>query len=123
LRRAVELRWREHLAYLAGLDEVWALFGEPLIHADLADLLQKIERAILDLYEGLCRRGERFPLPERDEKSIDVVRSWIRWDDLRDPGIAGPDGGSAQSWIPPHMQKELDELEARLAEEVRAGKH
>ena len=89
LRRTVELRWRDVLAFRAVLAEIADLFGEPMVHNMLATPLDLIEAKVLELYQELCRRGERFPLPERDEERISLYRGWVRWEDLKEPGPSG----------------------------------
>jgi hypothetical protein len=119
-RRALELRWRELLAERVVLGELNDLFGESMVHHDLADLLDKVEAKILELYEALCRRGERFPLPERDEPRIASLREWVRWGDIG----SAEDGDvvrAAASWVPPHISDRLAAMEERLATELRAG--
>src|SRR6185312_2497174 len=74
---------RDLLAFRVVLAEVGDLFGEPMVHHMLATPLNLIEAKVLELYEALCRRGERLPLPERDEQRIALYRGWVRWDDLR----------------------------------------
>ena len=69
---------------------------------------------------GLCRRGERFPLPARDEERIAIYRAWVRWEDLKEPAAFGQ-SSDAVRWLPPGMQEQLEALEARLAEELRGG--
>ena len=120
LRRTVELRWRDVLALRAVLAEIGELFGEPMVHHALAAPLELIEAKVLELYEGLCRRGERFPLPGRDEERIALFRGWVRWEDMRAPETAGQPS-TTQPWMPPQMQEQLDALEARLADELRGS--
>jgi len=117
LRRTVELRCRDVLALRAVLAEIADLFGEPMVHHQLAAPLDLIEAKVLELYEGLCRRGESFPLPARDEERIALFRGWVRWDDMQAPEAPGQPG-TAQQWMTPQMQEQLDALEARLAEEL-----
>jgi len=75
---------------------------------------------VLGLYEELCRRGERFPLPGRDEERIALYRDWVRWDDMRAPETPGQPS-TTQRWMTPQMQAQLDELEARLADELHGS--
>ena len=120
LRRTVELRWRELLALRVVLGELSDIFGEAMVHHEPAGILDQIEATVLALYEGLCRRGERFPLPARDEERITGFRSWMRWEDLKEPAAFGQ-SSDAVRWLPPGMQEQLEALEARLAEELRGG--
>jgi len=117
LRRTVELRWRDVLALRAVLAEIADLFGEPMVHHVLASPLELIEAKVLELYEGLCRRGERFPLPGRDEERIALFRGWVRWEDMRSSEAPGQPS-TMQPWMAPQMQEQLDALEARLANEL-----
>ena len=128
LKRSVELRWRDCLAQHVVLDELSAVFGENMVHRQVAEALEAIDAKVLELYEELCRRGERFPLPGRDEERIAVYRTWVRWDDLRGPGEPNAKATGAswvsphiQQTVSPHIQQTLDELEARLARELRSG--
>jgi len=120
LRRTVELRCRDVLALRAVLAEIADLFGEPMVHHQLAAPLELIEAKVLELYEGLCRRGERFPLPARDEERIALYRGWVRWEDMRAPDAPGLPSAN-QQWIAPQMQEQLVALEARLPEELHGG--
>jgi len=120
LRRTVELRWRDLLAHRAILAEIGDLFGEPMVHIMLATPLDLIEAKVLELYEELCRRGERFPLPGRDEERIALYRDWVRWDDMRAPETPGQPS-TTQRWMTPQMQEQMDALEGRLAAELRGG--
>jgi hypothetical protein len=118
-RRAHELRWRDYLAEQAVLAELAEVMGEEsMVHHEIAATLDAIEAKLLELYEALCQRGERFPLPERDEQRVAYYREGVRWDDLRDGPIATTPG-ARQQWVPPHMVEQLDALEARLADELR----
>jgi len=117
LRRTVELRWRDVLALRAVLAEIADLFGEPMVHHQLATPLELIEAKVLELYEGLCRRGERFPLPGRDAERISLFRGWVRWDDMRAPDAPGQ-APATQHWLTPQMQEQLGWLETRLANEL-----
>ena len=118
LRRTVELRWRDLLALRAVLAELGDLFGEPMVHHMLATPLDLIEAKVLELYEALCRRGERFPLPDRDEVRIALYHDWVRWDDMRAPESPSQPAVT-QRWMTPQVQEQLDALEARLADELR----
>ena len=89
-----------------------------MVHNMLATPLDLIEAKVLELYEELCLRGERFPLPGRDEERVALYRDWVRWDDLKAGESAGQPPAT-QHWMPPQMQEQLDALEARLAEELR----
>ncbi len=120
LRRTVALRWRDCLALRVVLGELSDLLGEPMVHHELADILDQIEAKVLELYEGLCRRGERFPLPARDEERIAIYRAWVRWEDLKEPAVPG-ESAEPSRWMPPGIQEQLEALEARLAEELRGG--
>ena len=120
VRRSVELRWRDLLSHRAILAEIGDLFGEPMVHHMLATPLELIEAKALELYEELCRRGERFPLPGRDEERIAVYRAWVRWDDMRAPESRSQPP-TTQRWMTPQMQEQLDALEARLADELRGS--
>jgi len=91
-----------------------------MVHHMLATPLDLIEAKVLELYEELCRRGERFPSPERDEERIALYREWIRWDDMKGPESPGQPG-TPQPWMTPQMQKRVDALEARLAEELHGS--
>ena len=88
------------------------------MHHMLATPLELIEAKVLEMYEALCRRGERFPLPGRDEERIAVYRAWVRWDDLKPPPTAGQPPAT-QGWMTPGMQEQIDALEARPADDLR----
>ncbi|HXU24353.1 MAG TPA: hypothetical protein VN697_10020, partial [Tepidiformaceae bacterium] len=118
LRRTLDLRWRDLLALRAVLAELGDLFGEPMVHHMLATPLDLIEAKVLELYEALCRRGERLPLPERDEQRIALYRGWVRWDDLRAPELPAQPPAT-QRWMTTQIQDQLDALEARLVDELR----
>ena len=89
-----------------------------MVHNMLATPLDLIGAKILEMYEELRRRRERFPLPGRDEERIVVYRAWVRWDDLKPPPTAGQPPAT-QGWMTPEMQEQIDALEARLAAELR----
>ena len=120
LRRTLDLRWRDVLAQRAILAEIGDLFGEPMVHHMLATPLGLIEAKVLELYEELCRRGERFPLPGPDEERIALYREWVRWDDLKAPESPGQPFAT-QHWMTPQMQEQIDALEARLADELHGS--
>lgn len=82
LGRAVDLRWRAHLLSEAARDTPETTDAEAAAHSVVRELMPKIANAILELHELLCRRAERFPLPEREEVRQEIHGEWMRWDDI-----------------------------------------
>lgn len=113
-RRALELRWHDYLTQSAVLEELADVVGEDVTHPELAKLREAFGEALLRMHEEFRRLGEDFERPEPDRERIARYRGWVRWDDLK------PSSERA-SYVPPHIQQKVDELEARLVAELRGG--
>ena len=77
LRRSVELRWRDCVAHRTVLAEMAEAMGQPVTHIKLEDVLSLVEAKVLELYEGLARRGERFPLPTDGGRQLEILHDWV----------------------------------------------
>ncbi|MBI2764911.1 MAG: hypothetical protein HYX53_03255 [Chloroflexi bacterium] len=119
--RNVELRWAEWGAAEITLGELAEAVGAEVVHAQLRDALDMWRTKTLDIYAGIVRIAGPFPLTEPGELHLAAARSHVDWEAVRGPGAqARP--ASARTWMRPAERAELDELELRLAMELRAGR-
>lgn len=112
--RAVLLRWDHLVAFLAVVDEVAAVMGERLLHRDLANVMEAMEKKLLGMHEAL-QPFERFALPPvPSEERLEAARARVRWDDLRDKKTE-----TGRPWMRPEELAALEAREAELAAELR----
>ncbi len=122
-QRAVELRWQDYLARGTVLSELSELLGENMVHeVGVGGPLEAIRRKVLELYEAGQGLAGRFPLPDPGPASVERLRGWVRWDDVREaPAESPPASTNGRGWMRPDDLAELEALEARLAGELRSG--
>jgi hypothetical protein len=120
LQRALTLRWQDYIDRSVVLAELSDEFGEEMVHPDLRAPRDGFRRKVLELYEGL-QRFVTFPLPDPDPERIEQLRGWVRWEDIRPEATASvASSPSGRGWMRPEELAEVEALEARLAEELRA---
>lgn len=119
-QRSLGMRWRDYLGITAILEELTESLGERLVHPEVDELLEPVRAKILELHEALGRCGEAPVLPDYDEDAITKYRSWVRWDDFAEPQEVA--AAKPKPWVSVTLQQELDEIEARLAGEIRVRK-
>ncbi|MCK9519799.1 MAG: hypothetical protein M0R74_12365, partial [Dehalococcoidia bacterium] len=118
-RGNVSIRWQELAAMEIALGELADALGEEMTHLDLREGLDRCQAKVLELHAALTNLGERFKLPEPDERHLAVAREYVSIDSLSDEREKQTAGREPRDWLPEQQRDELERLEAEWAAAVR----
>ena len=119
----LKLRWTEQIAMRRVADELESEMGEGMVHVENRNPAEAIGRKILELQEGLEALVEPIELGLPTEEQLKSARDYVDWDALRPPAPNFALNGDGRPWMTVEERAELEELEARLAAELRARKN
>jgi hypothetical protein len=116
---AVQLRWQECVAWKAVGAELEAVMGEEMLHRDILDAFERLGAKVLEMHDALqAFAGPTTLLPPSDEH-LENARRFVDWEALK-PSAPPSGQNNGRGWISSAELAELEALEARLAEELRA---
>jgi hypothetical protein len=116
---AVQLRWQECAAWKAVRAELEALMGEEMLHRDIRDAFERLGAKVLEIHDALQAIAGPIALPPPAEEHLRNARRFVDWEALK-PSAPPQGQNDGRGWISSAELAELEGLEARLAEELRA---
>jgi hypothetical protein len=117
-----QLRWQECVAWKAVGAELEAVMGEEMLHRDIREAFERLGAKVLEIHDALQAIASPSSLPPPAEEHLENARKFVDWAALKPP-LPPPGQTNGRPWMPPAELAELEALEARLAEELRAKRN
>jgi hypothetical protein len=122
LQEAVQVRWGEYVAARLVQEELRSELGEEMVHLEVRELLDVVGQKVSELKEAVELLAGPIELPHPTEEHLATARSYADWAALKPPPPP-PGQNNGRLWMPAAELAELEALEARLAEELRAKRN
>jgi hypothetical protein len=110
-RGNVSIRWQELAAMEIALSELADALREEMTHIDLREGLDRCRAKVLELHAALVELGQRFVLPDPEERHLAIAREYVSVDSLSEERGKEAPGREPRASLAESQLEELERVE------------